>query len=145
MVAGTGYAGVPFTLGHHLQRVARHHRQGRDELAGASRERGPRRRRPCGRQDADCGACAHGASRGQVRTRCGSDPWLEEYTCHRPGHILMQKLAQELGCRPDPAPVWTVSRTGSLDVPGHRQQIVGVLYGPAPQNGRCVQGQFQAA
>ena len=38
---------------------------------GAPGARDPRRLRPCGRQDAGCGSCARGASRGNVRTRCG--------------------------------------------------------------------------
>ena len=53
-------------------------------------------------------------------------PLFEVYAGRRPGHILVQQLAQELGRGHDLAPLRAVGRAVILDVPGRRQQAVRV-------------------
>ena len=93
--------GVPFTLGHQLQRargIARQYRHRRDELAGASRARV----RGDGGLVAVKTLAAALAPMARLGFMHGHDavptlPWLEAYPRRRPGHILMQQWAQELG------------------------------------------------
>ena len=53
-------------------------------------------------------------------------PFFEVYAGRRPGHILVQQWAQELGRGPDLAPLRAVGRPARLGVPGLRQQAVRI-------------------
>ena len=121
------YAGVPFTLRHQLQRplglrgIAGQHRHGRDELALWIHGDG-------GLVAVKTLATAL-APVAHFGVMHGHDAvpayaFLEAYARRRPGHILVQQLAQELGRGHDLAPVRAVGRTGSLGVSGPRQQVV---------------------
>ena len=184
--------GVLLTLGHQLQRalrirgIAGQHRHGRDELAlwvhGT------------GRLVAVKTLAAALAPVAHLRVMYGHNavpahPFFEAYARRRPGHVLMQQLAQKLGRRQQAVRIGhdlgqerlpgrgliPVDRCGALEtgrqVPGialsrgpggqlrplHpgqraqqlpdavRQQIVGVLHGPASPDGRRVQGHLQTA
>ena len=123
------YAGVPFTLRHQLQRplgirgIAGQHRHGRDELALWIHGDGGLV--AVKTLAATLAPMAHlGVMYGYNAVL--AHPLLEAYARPRPGHILVQQLAQELGRGHDLAPLRAVGRTASLGVPGRRQQAVRV-------------------
>ncbi len=125
--------GMAFALGHQLQRalgirgIAGQHRHGGDELAGASRARvyGNGRLVAVKTLAATLAPVAHlGVMYGH--NAVPAHPLFEVYAGRRPGHILVQQLAQELGRGHDLAPVRAVGRTASLGVPGRRQQAVRI-------------------
>ena len=74
-------------------------------------------------------------------------PLLEGYARPRPGQILVQQLAQELGRGPDLAQLRLLhpGQCAHQVEDAVRQQIVGVNHGPAPPDGRRVQGHLQGA
>ncbi len=126
---GDRQPGVLLTLGHQLQRtlgirrIAGQHRHGRDELAlWVHGDGGFVAVKPLA---ATLAPMAHlGVMYGYNAVL--AHPLFEVYAGRRPGHILVQQLAQELGRGHDLAPLRAVGRTVILDVPGRRQQAVRV-------------------
>ena len=121
--------GVLLTLGHQLQRplgirgIAGQHRHRRNELALWIHGDGGLV--AVKTLAAALAPVAHfGVMHGHDAVP--AHPLLEAYARRRPDHILVQQLAQELGCRHNPAPVGAVGRTGSLGVSGRRQQPVRI-------------------
>ncbi len=121
--------GMAFALGHQLQRalgirgIAGQHRHGGDELA--LRVDGDRRLVAVKTLAATLAPMAHlGVMYGHNAVL--AHPPLEAYAGRRPGHILVQQLAQELGRGCDLAPLRAVDRLARLGVPGLRQQAVRI-------------------
>ncbi len=113
--------GVLLTLSHQLQRalgirrVAGQHRHGRDKLALWVHGNG--RLVAVKTLAAALAPVAHfGVMYGH--NAVPAHPFFEVYARRRPGHILVQQWAQELGRGHDLAPLWAVGRTASLGVPG---------------------------
>ncbi len=125
--------GVLLTLGHQFQRalgirgIAGQHGHGRNELRGPS----GRRVHGDGGLVAVKTLAATLAPMAHFGVMYGYNAVLahtlfEVYAGRRPGHILVQQLAQELGRGHDLAPLRAVGRPARLGVPGLRQQAVRI-------------------